>query len=301
MQKTRNLVGAIPKVKAPESIVEQIKEQLERRTLVGSSVDEYDEIEGAKHLLGRRLLSAAAVIVLFIALSIIVYTIMAPAGNDDKMIASNNWLTEDIDTVVKTKSAEPAAPKTAKVEKTEIVKPQPERFSGRLELLTSQFIGVDAYVKRSILDSGVVLVELPMANKQKGQYQLRCDHKVLNNFLTDLNAIDDKIDSTRLRLFDKQSGIDIVVNDVTAEQINAIATQADMQESLKLAKSTAAINDMVTDLRAAEMLLETPDVNIESLSIPKPVLTSNDITIKTTPVADANEIIELIIKVKQVE
>ena len=300
MRKRRDLVRAIPPVQAPESIVEQIKGQLERRTLVGSSVDEYDEVEGAKHLLGRRILSAAAIITLAAVLSVVVYTIVSSPSDEKSTLAANKWVTQEIKPVERTVTKET---KTTKVESEKEIespaaKPQiPQQFAGRLEILTSQFTGVDAFVKRSLLDSGIVLIEFPVAN-HTGQYQLRCGRKVLNTFLADLSTIWDKFDSTNLYLLDNHTRQEVIVKNVTAEQIETIAAQSDINESLKLARSTAALNEMVRELSTTELLVGNQPTTIDTLPIPKPVLTSNNSTAKTASAVDPNEIIELTIQVK---
>ncbi len=78
LQKCKVLVGSLPCVEAPAGMAEQIKASLETSALLGRQPESFDAREGARHLLVRRVLAAAAMIGLVAVLAAVVYTIVAP-------------------------------------------------------------------------------------------------------------------------------------------------------------------------------------------------------------------------------
>jgi len=78
LQKCRMLVSSLPRAEAPADMAERIKTSLETRTLLGSQPSAFDERKGARHLLVRKVLTAAAMIALVAVLTALVYTIVTP-------------------------------------------------------------------------------------------------------------------------------------------------------------------------------------------------------------------------------
>jgi len=78
LQKSKMLVVSLPRAEAPAEMAEEIKASLERMTLSGQQAERFDERAGARHLLVRKVLAAAAMIGLVAILSAVVYTIVAP-------------------------------------------------------------------------------------------------------------------------------------------------------------------------------------------------------------------------------
>ena len=78
LQKSKMLVGSLPRAEAPAEMAEQIKASLERRTLPAQQPRHLDELAGVRQLLVRKVLAAAAMIVLVAVLGAVIYTIVAP-------------------------------------------------------------------------------------------------------------------------------------------------------------------------------------------------------------------------------
>lgn len=78
LQKSKMLVGSLPRAEAPAEMADEIKASLEGMTLSGQRAERFDERAGARHLLVRKVLAAAAMIGLVAILSAVVYTIVAP-------------------------------------------------------------------------------------------------------------------------------------------------------------------------------------------------------------------------------
>lgn len=178
LQKCKMLVGSLPHAEAPADLAEQVKASLERKTLLEQQPSGFDQRKGARHLLVRKVLAAAAMIGLVAILSAIVYTIVAP---------------------------ETAPPVMA--------------FSGRLELKTNNFSAADAFINKAIQDNGLLGDSTPSRRGDKTVYSLTCSRERLNSLLTDLNSIWERFDSAALFVETKVPGEQVVVADVTAEQI----------------------------------------------------------------------------------
>jgi len=301
LRKVRSLLAAIPAAEAPHDLVENIKTKIEQRSFTRPGTDYLDKSEGARQLLWRRAISIAAIVTLAVALAAIVYNIVGPQHSKEENIVSENWIHKEIpmpESVTNKLAANtPAdnkpsvqASATAAIQKA----PLPEQFTGRLELNTVFFTGVDAFIKHALVENGITLIVLPVAQSEKGVYSLSCSRNTAELFITDLATIWDRFDSTTLLVDTGRPGEDVVVANVTAKQINQIIAQTDVAKSIQLAKDTAAFNSVTRNLTNT-MLAAAAEVN--SLTIPKPVLTSGDKTPKKSDGGNT-ETIKLVIQIK---
>jgi len=78
LQKCQALVNSLPRAEAPADMAERVEASLERTALLGREPSGFDERKGARHLLGRKVLAAAAMIGLVAVLTTLVYTIVVP-------------------------------------------------------------------------------------------------------------------------------------------------------------------------------------------------------------------------------
>jgi len=78
LQKCRMLVASLPFEQAPVDMAEQIKAALERKALFAKQPSIVDERKGARHLMFRKVLAAAAMLILVAVLAAVIYTIVAP-------------------------------------------------------------------------------------------------------------------------------------------------------------------------------------------------------------------------------
>ena len=309
LQKIRALVAALPTVHAPDQIIDQVREKLERRSITGSDTADFDQDEGARQLLWRRAISVAAIVALAVVLAGVVFTIVGPESPKKAQIVSENWMSEEIPMPesVREKAAPssridqpPTAPApagsltTAQDRQPALV----QNLTGRLELTTAMFTGVDAFVKRSLVDNGIVLIELPVTETQTGVYNLQCSRTALRSFIADLATIWDKLDSVTLAVATAKPEQNIIVQNATAKQIIEIVTQTDVAKSIELAQNAAAMNAMTRNLPQTTLAAKT---DVESLPIPKPVMTSSEISPKTPAAPEPSEMINLVIQINSLQ
>ena len=187
LQKTKMLVGSLPRAEAPAQIVDEIKASLERETVSGEPAwggERFDERAGVKHLLVRKVLTAAAMIGLVAILGVVIYTIVAPEAE-----------------------LRPALPAVA--------------FDGRLELKTDALSTVNTFINRAIEDNGLSDSISLKSQKGKRVYSITCSQDDLNLLLADLANIWERFDSTTLFVDTKTQG-ERKFDDVSTERIITI-------------------------------------------------------------------------------
>jgi len=183
LQKCKFLVNSLPRADAPPDLAEKVKTSLERKTPLVQQPAGFRTPKGARHLLARKVLTAAAMIGLIAGLATVIYTIVAP------------------------ESAAPAA-----------------GFYGRLELKTSDLIAVDAVVSKAIEDNNISRQSGTRSQKGKSVYALNCNREALSLLLADLGGMWEKFDSATLFVETKVPGKQVVVENVSAEQIVDLIT-----------------------------------------------------------------------------
>ena len=83
IRQIKQWVGALPRDEAPADIAENVLAILERKTLLGERRVSLTSDNSFRHRILRRIQAVAAVVVLFVALAGLVYSIMAPPSGSD--------------------------------------------------------------------------------------------------------------------------------------------------------------------------------------------------------------------------
>jgi len=276
LQKCKMLVGSLPRAEAPAEMAEQIKTSLERRTLLGQQPVGLDEQVGARHLLVRKVIAAAAMIGLVAILTAVIYTIVAPESGPEKPIAVEGWRQPAREIEVEKPSVEATAEKpTAET----IV--AATGFNGRLELKTKALTAVNAFINRVIEDNDLLEHSGPRSQGgDKSVYALSCSREALSLLLADLENVWARFDSATLFVDADQVGGEVVVEAVSAEQIAEIVNQDSPQKRIEVAKDFAVLNNMAELLPGKGVLAAIDEKGKDLITIPKPVLTTGKKTVK---------------------
>jgi len=291
IEKCKMLVGSLPRAEAPAEMMDEIKASLERSTFLGEQPPVFDEQAGARYLLVRKVLSAAAMIGLVAVLAGVIYTIVGPERVAEKPLVSEDW--------------------RAPVRKIEVGKPRPSivataeesiakagaalpaissamGFNGRLELKTSNLIAVEAVINRAIENNSLLEYSSPRIAGDKSVHALSCSREELNLLLADLEDVWGRFDSATLFVETKGAGDKVVVDAVTAEQIGEIVNQDSLKGRIKVAKDFAVLNKMTEFLPGKELLAAIEGKGGDLITIPKPVLTAGEKPIKE-PAGEAED------------
>jgi hypothetical protein len=210
LQKCKVLVSSLPCVEAPAEMAGQIKASLETSALLGRQPEPFDAREGARHLLVRRVLAAAAMIGLVAVLAAVVYTIVAPESVTDRPIAVESWQRPGIVATAEKSIAQ--------------ISPAVTGFNGRLELKTSDLVAVNAFINGAIEDNDLLGKVSPEAEGDKSVYTLSCSRSALSLLLADLENVWARFDSATLFVETDRLGGQVVVDNVSAEQIVDLIT-----------------------------------------------------------------------------
>jgi negative regulator of sigma E activity len=275
LQKCRLLVGSLPYAEAPAEILEQIKASVGKSSVGTLKVGVFEHRRGARHLLIRRVLSAAAMVVLVAVLGVVIYTILVPEGSKKRPMAA-----EDLKLPAKKIIVEPermVQPVVAKAEKpAEGAKRSSQGFSGTLRLKTKSLTAVDASVSRAIEDSGLVFYGLSKQGGGEHVYTVAGSREAVSLLLSDLDSIWGKFDSATLFVEAGQAGERVVVDNVETGQIAEILKQDNSETRIRVAKDIASFNKIEKQLPGKEMLAAVGHKGDELLTIPKPALTSGE-------------------------
>ncbi|MHC4397385.1 MAG: anti-sigma factor family protein [Planctomycetota bacterium] len=296
LQECKVLVSSLPSVEAPSWMADEIKTTFERKALLGQALEHCEERRGARHLLFRKVVSAAAMIGLAAVLLVVIYTILVPESVPDKPVAvgSSKQPTREIEfertvpRVVKEIEAEVPRPTIAvATEKTiaesglpVVVMEKSVGFTGRLELKTGGSPAVAAFISRVIEDNGLFEKEVPAYQSDKRRYILGGNQKAMSLLLADLQNVWSRLDSTRLYVETDRDGDEVVIDAVTAEQIAEIINQDGIENRMKVAKDFAVLNSMDELLPGKEVFAAIKTNKSNLFNIPKPVLTSNEKALK---------------------
>jgi len=280
LQKCKMLLSSLPVAEAPPQVLENVKASLARKPLLVEQPLAFDERAGTRHLLGRKVFAAAAMLGLVGILTAVVYTIVAPETVTQRPVAvERRELPPTVDVV------EPGP--------TIVAAP----FSGRLELRTSYLPAVVAFINRAIEDN--VPSDEWIASDQsnvnsahrmgwvKEPHALICSSESFNLLLAELGNIWDKLDSAHFFVDTEVFGEQVVVDAVTAEQISGIVNQDDSKRRMEVAKDFAVLNNMAELLPGREILAAIDDTTLGLITPPKPVLTWNQKTEKKSPASPA--------------
>ncbi|MFH1717097.1 MAG: hypothetical protein ABIF19_07080 [Planctomycetota bacterium] len=258
LQKCKALVSSMPHAEAPAQVLHGIRSSLARIAPLHEEGPVYDERAGRIQLLARRLLSAAAMIGLMGVLAAVIYAIIVPQATPETPVAIGTGQPEN---------------------RIDLTEPSPAAagpaFCGRLELKTSSFAAVDAFVNRAIEENELSDSASPIKQRDKGIYYISCSRQGLDSLLADLDDIWSKLDSATLLVDSEVFGKPVVVDAVTPEQIAEIVHQDNPEKRIDAAKSFAVLNNMAEQLPGRGILAAIEGQNNSLMTIPKPVLTGN--------------------------
>lgn len=280
LRKCKSMVSSLPYTEAPKELLGNIKASLSRRqteqeiitppAVEPVSFSVHRQREGAKHLFLRRLASVAAMFALVAVLAAVVYSIIAPVPVIERPVA-----------VVE---PQPSEPKPAEV----AIAVKPVEFSARLELNTTSPSEVAAFINKA------VEFNIPSDQRSavgpdmlKESHVLTCSRQNLKALMDELGTVWNKIDSAALLVNTDGPEGQIVIDAVTPAQIIDIAKQDDSQTQIKTAKFFAVMNNIAESSPGREVMVAINDSTPNTITIPKPVLTSNEKPV--TKAADGTE------------
>lgn len=279
MERQKELLNALPVESAPETMLADIKGSLERNLLIGREVQEIREVAPSKGIFARRVLAAAAMILVPIGiLSIVVLSLFSspPEGKDNIAKNDSPGVTVTI--------ADSGIP-----DSDIAVELLPGNFNSALQLATSEAAAVNSFIEKAIYSNGLsdntVLSEKDTINT----YRVSSTPTLITALLQDMETIWAKCRTNRFMVYDEQLQRAAVVNNITSVQILDVFEQAEPEGRITVAKMFAEINPAVGSVEAT--------VRFDPSNPIKPVLTGPEQVPTTDDASGVEEKITLIITV----
>jgi hypothetical protein len=186
LQKSKILVGSLVRAEAPSEVAEQVKASLERKKLLAQRAERFDGWAGARYLMVRKVLTAAAMIGLVAVLGAVIYTIVTPEGG-----------LEEPTTEVRVLAA---------------------GSHRRLELKANNVIAVNGFINKAIEDN-ILDCSSFTRRADKTEYVFSCNREDLTSLLTRLGSM---WEETKLVVDTGKVGDEKVFDGVNAEQFAEI-------------------------------------------------------------------------------
>jgi anti-sigma-K factor RskA len=279
LEKCKALVSSLPPAEPPAAVVAVIKELIRSHSAGSHKSEHIERQRGARHLFLRQALAASIIIGLVGIMSAVVYKIVGPEETSTPIVAMKT-------TPIIKPAAMPVAAKPQETKKEVVVAAAEDTTSVglySLQLQTSDFAAVDAYVTKLLEESPWLRYEATKDQPGKSEYKILCSRGGLEAMMNDLATVWSKFDSTTLIMHTDNVGQYITVASVKPEQIADIARQNTIDKRVKLAKDFAVLNN-VSHIMSEEKMLAMTDRSLSDLTIiPKPTLTSGDKNAVTAP------------------
>ena len=281
LQKCRMLVGSLPCAEAPPHILQGVKASLAAASTAPAQEEPArNERAGRIHLLGRRMLSAAAMLALVGILAGVIYTIVAP-----ETALYQPEVAVDHQPPLGTEMLKPVSDTSAAL-----------AFSGRLELKTSALAEVAAIINRVIEENDLSdsIGDVREANRRI--YYVRCSREGLNSLLADLKGLWPNLYSATMFIDTELFGRQATIDAVTTEQIGEIIDQDSYEKRIELAKDLGVLNSMAEHMPGGEILAAIEGKGPGLMTIPRPMITGGELpNAKPTSETEAEKTVRLTI------
>ena len=234
LEKQRELLRQLPVERAPVGLADEIKASLQRRLLLASSERFAVETGHRKLLAIRRMVSAAALVLVPLALlAVVVITIIQPFGSEP------SGREDLISGRVAPKVTEPGGAGTNEPRGVGVLS-EPS-LEARLVLSTAQPIATNDYIEKRIYSSG--LLGYTVSKREAGVtiYTIVCSVKNIGGFVSELEGLLPHCDISALTVSVKD-GQSNKIESVSAGQIKPLLETADPQQRDELARSFAQQN-----------------------------------------------------------
>jgi hypothetical protein len=274
LKRYKNLMDAVCQAPAPEGLCDNITAQLERKVLLADT-EVYSHKAGRRHLMARRLMTAAAVIALAAVLFTVVFDIFVPKSSRQQLL-SGAMRKKAIKEVLYEKPFDDA-------KQQEDIKIVPQNsydvpLVAILTLKTNSPIEVDWFIAKALTTTDL-FNRTAAIDRQPGavRYVINCSNQSLVNLIQELSFIWPQCTSTKIDIGTEQTGKYITINNISAGQAMEICKAENLGQRLRIANDLAIINKF-TSPAVIDRLYAAADINYDLLVTQKPALTSTEKT-----------------------
>jgi hypothetical protein len=240
LQKQKQLLNCLPVSGAPKGLLQNINVSLNTK----SSADRYfidtDHLAGARHLLLRRVLTAAAMFVLVGALALVVFSVIMPGTASRQGIAISP-VGSSLDRGSATEAVVASAPAIQEAI------PDSYPFRAALELTTYDSIAINGFIAKTIYNNGLVDNTIPKRQATSSTYHITCTTDQIVTLVGDLETVWDKCHKTSLTVYGKTADSGIMIDNITSAQTITVFAQDKSNDRIEMAKNFADFNALMRD------------------------------------------------------
>lgn len=273
-QKCRTLVRSLPRAEAPACVLQGIRASLaETSTSPLLEKDACGQRTGRIHLLGRRVLSAAAMITLVGILAGVIYTIVAPhTDSNPQAFVANEEPSENPD-------GAGSAPAT-------VTGPG---FNGRLVLRTGVLAQVDAVINTAIKENGLSDTLGDVRKPNERIHYVKCSRDDFNSLLAGLTEVWPNLDSARLLVDTEVFARQVEVDNITTDQMVSIIDQDTPAKRVSVARDFSILNNAAARLPGREVASAIEGEWPTLVTTPRPMLTGGNFAPNKKPTSRNEE------------
>ncbi len=306
--RTKELISSATAEKAPEQIGENLKMLLERKALLAHSSKSAPAKFGQKHLITRKVLTAAAILLPIAVLAAVVFNILMPAEPvyQPQIFAEAEDAVEPVGRPAAVKADKRIALTSAMSAQTK-AGGQTDAFSSvplaaaplaaELSIETASSVAVNKYISKAIYIND--LLGCATIKRQAGlaEYSIDCANTKISDLLYELRDVWPKFAAVSILLRPAEPSGDVRIANVSVSQAIDLFKAEAPEDAIALGRSFAVLNSIELAMGFSQLAAADTDTADALLAVPKPTLTSPeaDRTIrKEKPQADN---IKLTIKV----
>lgn len=264
LEAQKAILNELPVESVPSGLLSRIEESLERSCILADYAASTGESAGARHLLARRTVAAAIILVLFGILVSLVVNVMLPSVPGDVGIASVD--TPDSSTI------RPFSPVEFPRESVPAI-PVTGIFTASLDLATRDPIQMNALLRKSLHNNDLLgCAEPPKPDDPRHTTTINCRKYQVIALLSDLQTEWDRCDRVTFVVKDYRDDSDVTIKDVTYAQVVEVFSRQKIYNRIELAKDYSDFNSLTPSRPLLDSLANLPSI------VPiKPELTSDSL------------------------
>ena len=256
------ILNELPIEQVPSGLLGHIEGSLERSCILGDYPGSSGESAGARHLLAKRTVAAAIILVLFGVLASLVVNIMLPSAPGDVNVAAvdppESSLSRPPSPVASVKEPVPGMPVTG-------------IFTASLDLATRDPIQMNSLLRKALHNNDLLAsADPPKPDDPRHTTTMNCLKHQVVALLSDLQTEWDRCDRVTFIVKDYRDDSDVTIKDVTCAQVVEIFNREKIYNRIELAKDYSDFNSLTPS-----RLLRDNFTDLPSLTPVKPELTSN--------------------------
>ena len=240
LRKIKVLLNLAPASQAPDHILENVKAQIERQILLGGYPQQKHAIAGHKTLIVRRILTAAAILVLVAALAWVIVDIVVPRSESAAPVAVNGLKAGKEVLYEKPVFDDVPAKKVIASGET------PNRpFNVRLEFTTAKVGAMDAFISKMILNSKMLdLVTSIDRQANSIRYSISCSRDGAAELLAQMTSAWNQCENVRLSVAGKTVDSFVTIDNISMTQAMDIFSIDQPQKRSRIIRDLAVLNQI---------------------------------------------------------